>query len=98
MGIDFLDIVFRLEKSFAVKIPRGRLCWTREQVSRGDFPNYDPTVGEIHVRMCELLGEQKRPVPSDSWQRVCRCIGDSLAVMPEMIRPEHHLIGELGAS
>ena len=98
MGIDFLDIVFRLERSFAVKIPRGRLYWTREQVNRGDFPNTDPTAGEIHARMCELLREQNRPVPSESWQRVCRCIGDCLGIGPDTIRPEHHLIGELGAS
>jgi acyl carrier protein len=54
-SIDFLDIVFRLEREFGIKIPRGELF--PESVFQGD-PHFvhdgkvtDQGMGELHTRM-----------------------------------------------
>lgn len=42
-SIDFLDLVFQLEKEFSIKIPRGQL----EQNARGDLKDYEFEQGGI---------------------------------------------------
>jgi len=42
-SIDFLDLVFRLERSFGVKIPRGKIV----EDARGDLPEADFEKGGI---------------------------------------------------
>ncbi len=36
-SIDFLDIVFRLEKSFSIKVPREELCTAESLMNNPDF-------------------------------------------------------------
>ena len=98
MGIDALDIVFRLEKSFGIKVPRGRLFWTDEQRRRGEDPPGDVSVGEIHERLSGLMREQNLPVPGDSWERVRDCVAGALGVRPEEVRREHRIVRDLGAT
>lgn len=81
MGIDALDIIFRLEQAFDVKIMRGRVYSSEEVNSGFKSPAGDVTVGEIHQRICDLLREMKLPVPQDSWRRVTQCIGDALKIL-----------------
>jgi acyl carrier protein len=54
-SIDFLDLVFRLEREFGIKIPRGELF--PESIFQGD-PEFvqdgkvtDKGLGELHARM-----------------------------------------------
>ncbi|HEY2587343.1 MAG TPA: hypothetical protein VGI81_16475, partial [Tepidisphaeraceae bacterium] len=56
------------------------------------------TVGDIHRRLRDLLREQGRPVPRDSWELVARCVGEALSIPPEDIRPEDRLVEDLGAT
>lgn len=97
MGIDALDIVFRLERTFEIKIPRGELFYRDGEIS-DRHKWFDITIGEIHVRLCELLRNRALPIPSDSWELVTRCIGEALHVPPTVIRPEHRLVEDLGAT
>jgi acyl carrier protein len=99
MGIDALDIMFRLEKKFAIRIPRGRIFWSSEQRQLKQLSmKQTVTVGEVHQRICELLAEMKLPVPDDSWNRVIECVGGALSIPPKNIRPEDRLIEDLGAT
>ena len=72
MGIDGLDLVFRIEKSFGVQLTRSnevlRLLLTEEQLRlQPKQQQYThATVGEIHQRLCVLLREKNTPVPEDS--------------------------------
>jgi len=57
-SIDFLDLVFRLERAFKVKIPRGKIV----EDARGDLPESDfeqkGLVTEVGLkRLREFLGE-----------------------------------------
>jgi hypothetical protein len=93
LGIDFLDIVFRLEKEFRFDARLQPAPWD-------DRPVPNLTAGQLHHWVCERLMYTGRPVPSDSWPRVQRCIGEALG-MPESqildIRPEDRLVQDLGA-
>src|SRR6266481_9726097 len=66
-SIDFLDIVFRLEREFAIKIPRGELF--PESIFQGD-PEFvqdgrvtDKGLAELRSRMpfADLSGFEKNP-------------------------------------
>jgi acyl carrier protein len=66
-SIDFLDIVFRLEREFAIKIPRGELF--PESIFQGD-PDFvqdgrvtDKGLDELRTRMpfADLTGFEKNP-------------------------------------
>ncbi len=66
-SIDFLDIVFRLEREFAIKIPRGELF--PESIFQGD-PEFvqngkvtDKGLSELRSRMpfADLTGFEKNP-------------------------------------
>src|SRR5437588_5190364 len=66
-SIDFLDIVFRLEREFAIKIPRGELF--PESIFQGD-PDYvqdgrvtDKGLDELRTRMpfADISGFEKNP-------------------------------------
>jgi len=66
-SIDFLDIVFRLEREFAIKIPRGELF--PESIFQGD-PEFvqngrvtDKGISELRTRMpfADLAGFEKNP-------------------------------------
>ncbi len=69
-SIDFLDIVFRLEKAFAIKIPRGELfpedILTNSQYVK-DGKVTDVGVAELRKRMpfADLDGFAKNPVVQD---------------------------------
>jgi hypothetical protein len=99
MGIDGLDIIFRLERAFNVTIPAGRIYWSDEQRRLNKFDRRTTvTVGEMHHRMCDLLREMKHSVPDNSWDRVAKCVGDALQVAPTSIKPQDRLIEDLGAT
>ena len=98
MGIEALDITFRLEKAFGIRIPAGYLYWSAEQRLLKPLPRSTATVGEVHQRICELLVGMKPPVPDDSWELVTKCIGGALSIPPNGICAEDRLIEDLGVS
>lgn len=93
MGIDTLDIIFRLEKRFGIKIPRNTLFekpW--------DWRRRDLQVGLLHKQICNRLTEEGRPVRWSSWHRVKVCVAEALGVELPKIRPESWLFKELGCN
>ncbi len=79
-SIDFLDIVFRLERAFKVKIPRGKIV----EDARGDLPEAEferkGYVTEVGLqRLREHLGE----VPADRFRAPMK-----VADIPRLFTPE----------
>ncbi len=79
-SIDFLDLVFRLERSFGVKIPRGKIV----EDARGDLPESDfeqkGLVTEAGLkRLREFLGE----VPAERFKTPLKS-----ADIPRLFTPE----------
>jgi acyl carrier protein len=64
-SIDFLDIVFRLERAFKVKIPRGKIVEdARGPLSEGQFENGGVVSDAGVTRLKEFLNE----VPADRFK------------------------------
>jgi acyl carrier protein len=96
MGMDILDLVFRLERTFCVKI--GREEWL--QLIDKDTPP-DVNVGELF----ELVrGRAVSAGPLDDeldaeilWPMFQRAISDALGIEPEEITKDKEVIRDLGA-
>ncbi|HSI33891.1 MAG: hypothetical protein ACAI43_14930 [Phycisphaerae bacterium] len=98
MGIDFLDIVFRLEKEFSIKLPRAALFWTDAEMRLRRRERPPLTAGLLHRQLVEFLSRNRLDVPADSWERVRKCLSAALGVKEDEIRPDSRLIEDLGAT
>ena len=89
-SIDFLDIVFRLEKAFSIKIPKGEL-YPEELVNNPDYVSGDrltPTgLEKLKEAMphADLSGFEKEPLVSKmpdlfTVQTIVNYVGSKLAV------------------
>jgi hypothetical protein len=113
MGIDILDMTFRVEKCFAVKLSADDY----ERVSRGRMPP-DISVGEV-LDMIRAKGGRVRTCPECScnvrdcrqpkicpecrsligdWDSVRIIIGQVVAIDPDQVARETLLVRDLGMS
>ena len=90
MGLDFLDVCFRLERRFNVRLERADFehLWNRKP--------FDLTAGELHEILCKQLHDAGRPVPISSWNAVRLELGDTLGMSPLQIRRETWMGHDLG--
>ena len=64
-SIDFLDLIFQLEKTFSVKIPRGQI----EKDARGNLSNAEfEQNGVITDKGIEALKEYLSEIPADNFK------------------------------
>ena len=64
-SIDFLDLVFQLEKEFSIKIPRGQL----EKNARGDIPEEEfEKGGVLTAKGLEALKNYLSEVPEENFK------------------------------
>ena len=92
MGIDALDITFRLEKRFGIKTSRDDL----KAFENTDWSAF--TAGFLHDLICEKLRQAKRPIPRSTWNGVRLDIARGIGISPLLIRREQRLIQDLGMS
>ena len=87
MGIDLLDMVFRLEREFGLRVNR-----EDDLFQRGD----DMTAGEVQFIVGVQLLEQGKALPDDFWPRVQRVIAKTLEIPEHQIHPTSRLFDDLG--
>ena len=79
-SIDFLDIVFRLERAFKVKIPRGQIV----EDARGDLPEAEfEQKGYLTELGLERLREYLSEVPADRFRLPMK-----VADIPRLFTPQ----------
>jgi acyl carrier protein len=79
-SIDFLDIVFRLERAFKVKIPRGKIV----EDARGDLPEAEfEQKGYLTEVGLERLRDYLSEVPADRFRLPMK-----VADIPRLFTPE----------
>jgi acyl carrier protein len=79
-SIDFLDLVFRLERSFGVKIPRGKIV----EDARGDLPESDfEQKGIVTEAGLKRLREFLSEVPAERFRSPLKS-----ADIPRLFTPE----------
>jgi hypothetical protein len=72
MGHDLLDLTFRAERAFAIRMPRDWM--TRHGVGKN---GHDATLGQFHELLLELCREQNVTPPAESWREVTRIVADA---------------------
>jgi hypothetical protein len=92
VGIDFLDIEFRIEKEFGIALQVSDLNSVSDARDRSDI-----TAGELHFIIGCKLRESGRPVPRSIWNKVRIVLSQALGVSPHSIKPESWIIKDLGA-
>lgn len=96
MGMDALDMAWRLEKAFGI-------TWFKEDYDRCVAQRRDPsgddlTAGDIDAFVRTKLREANLPIPPSTWHRVQKVLGDVTGAKLAKIRPESHLRRDLGFS
>ena len=93
MGIDMLDLVFRLESQFHVTIE-----WEPLDRAAQRYTPWDITAGDVHRVVYGICRDAGVAVPASSWHRVKLAIIRSCPnrVSPTRITPHTRLIAELG--
>lgn len=99
MGIDLLDLMFRLENRFGIKIPRQRTHDLLEQGNTADPPEgawTDFRVSELVALVESLVAEQHPEIEQDVFAGVRMEIVACLQVEEQYVTPEAWLIRDLG--
>lgn len=92
MGLDMMDIVFRLERRFGVRLEIANFDHLR------DPRRTDLTAGELFDVVSSSIQAVGRPVPANCWNGVRLELAKVLYVSPLGIRRESRLSGDLGMS
>lgn len=90
MGVDWLDIRFRLERRFDVRIELTDFAHLRGR-DRADL-----TAGELFEVVCRRIRATGRDVPPSAWNGVRLELAQALNVSPLGIRRESWLVADLG--
>lgn len=90
MGVDWLDIRFRIERRYGVRFERD------DFTHRPNIRTNDITAGELFAVVAEKLQASGRRVPASCWNGVRLEVGEALSVSPLTIRSGTLLIAELG--
>jgi hypothetical protein len=96
MGLDALDLTFRLEKSLGYRLTRSD--WEELFRPTATPSRWDCTAGEFHDWVCRRMRAAGHPVPFGSWRRVKICISDVTGTPLAEVRKDAYLIKDLGAS
>jgi acyl carrier protein len=89
-SIDWLDIVFRVQREFGVVLSAHDFeDWTVEA-------RLSLTAGQLWELVGGKLTRTGSDVPADGWPRVVTVLAEALNVKPARITPESRLYGDLG--
>ena len=89
-GIDWVDIVYRLEREFGASL------------TAADFAGFSPegrvalTAGQLWVVVAAKIRASGRDVPADGWDRLVAALSEALNVKPVRIVPDAGLYADLG--
>jgi hypothetical protein len=89
-SIDWLDIVYRLERDFGVTF------------TAGDFEGWSAetrvalTAGQLWEMVAAKLRDAGTESPPDGWERVVAVLSDALNVKPRQVTPASRLYADLG--
>ena len=89
MGIDFLDIIYRVEKSLDIRLARDDFDFTQKQFLVRDF--YD-----LVERKVNLKEDGSSYTREEIEEIVKTAICEALAVKPGDVTPEKDLVRDLG--
>jgi hypothetical protein len=90
MGFVLLDVEFRTERAYKIRIPRG---WPEQLGIRGGGD--DATLKDMHEYLLRLCREQNVVPPEDSWLRLLDLIVDASGADIADLAPDTKLIRDI---
>lgn len=92
MGLVLLDVTFRVERAFGIRVPRD---WHNDLglVWKGD--KADATLGEYHQYILRLCREQNVPASPQSWIILAQVIEDASGMDREKLTEDTRLIRDI---
>jgi len=90
MGMDVLDISYRIEKRFGVRLEPPDL------VDACEANSYDLTAGMLHEIVCEKCQREGLEIPTSSWTRIRLILAETLAKPVREIKRDAWLCRNLG--
>ncbi len=89
MGLEIVELVMKLEKTFEIELPDDDLRDLR-------------SVGELYLCLERRLADAGRLVPTSRfegalWERYLDVVQSVLGLAPSRLRPEAHFVRDLGA-
>jgi hypothetical protein len=111
MGLDLLDLSFRIEQRFSLKLPPQSIIevsgWSPDD---RDGRPFDVTVGQIYeflLARLEIVDEAESRscaqtngrtwTPREVWDELEEILVECLCVIPDDLRPGARLVADLGA-
>jgi hypothetical protein len=93
MGIDLLDINFRIEREFGVRIALRDLVHLVK-----DDAIHDPTAGELFDLLVRSLPEPEdsERTADDRWTRLQSIIAETCGIPASMVKRDARLVADLG--
>ncbi len=97
MGVDLLDIVFRLERTFLIRIRRDEFLQLLERGQPADI-RVGRLYDYVHAKAVHA-GVLDEDLDADIiWAMFRRALSDSLGVEPDEVSKDRRLIHDLGAA
>jgi hypothetical protein len=90
MGLVLLDVEFRAERAFKIRVPRR---WP-DQLGIRDAGE-DATLKDLHAYLLRLCQEQNVVPPEDSWSRLLDVIVDASGANMADLGPDIQLIRDI---
>jgi hypothetical protein len=88
--MDFLDIVFRLERRYGVNLQREHFEHVLTRMKA------ELTAGDLLEVVCGQLRCSGRPIPPSTWNGIRLEVARAFNISPFTIRRESKLVGDLG--
>ncbi len=93
MGFVLLDLTFRVERAFKIKMPKD---WPLQLGLSSEEPKSDATLLQYHRFVLQLCGQQNVAPPADSWAVLTRIVGNASGLYAEEITTETKMIEHIG--
>jgi hypothetical protein len=93
MGMVLLDMTFRVERAFRVRVPKG---WHEQLGISWQDGGSDATLGQYHEFVLRLCKEQGAVVPAESWPMLIRIVEDASGLDRAQITPETRIVHDIG--
>ncbi len=92
MGLVLLDVTFRVERAFGIRIPRD---WHNDLGLSWKGDKADATLSQYYHYILRLCREQNSPLPPDSWSLLVDAVQDASSLEREKVTGETRLIRDI---
>jgi hypothetical protein len=95
MGFVLLDITFRIERAFGIRLPKG---WPDQLGIVWDEGGNDATLAQFHDFVLRLCREQDITTPVESWPMLVQIVEDATGMGTDEITSDTKIVRDIAPS